>query len=362
MLEQEALAFITEQRRACEESIAQRVQLLSACLVADGPVSSPSAAAAASLRKGSSTSPLPPGGHRSAPPPPRSSSPTSRALFSTSTAAGTIRPLAAVATSPAAGQPYFNISSTLQSPAAAMGPVSQPNGSAYYEDESSNEDADYGRPAFFASASPARRSPTAVGTNRGLAFSLPLISRPSAAAGTMVYTIRPASPAVITSSLVRGGSGGTGGRYASPSLSPRGAAGAPPLGFASSAGGGGRYSSPSPPRSTIVPSLGSTGGARIGVGGSGRYSSPSSPRGSVSFSATAPAVPGSVSRGVSMSAAGRPGSASRVSRLREQFPLFSSPQQQSSRCGREEGEGGRKVPQTALQPDASARVQVNQIS
>ena len=63
MLEQEALAFITEQRHACEESIAQRVQQLSAQLVADGhPISSPSAAVAVSVRKGSPSSPQPPAG------------------------------------------------------------------------------------------------------------------------------------------------------------------------------------------------------------------------------------------------------------------------------------------------------------
>ena len=72
-------------------------------------------------------------------------------------------PAAAVAAaSPAACRPpFFNISSrALQSPAASMGPVSQPNGSRGY----------YGRPAF-ASASPAS-SPTAVGNiSRGRAFS-----------------------------------------------------------------------------------------------------------------------------------------------------------------------------------------------
>ena len=258
------------------------MQLLSASLVADGPILPPSAAAAASI--------------------------------------------SAAATSPAAGRPpFFNISSTLQSPAATMGPGSLPTDSrGYYEDESSDEDDDYKKPAF-ASASPARCSPTAVGNNRGLAFSSPLGSRPSAAAGTTVYTIRPASLSAVNNSSMRGSAGGAGGRYLSPSSS----------------------------RSTDAPSLGFTGGgARIGAGGSGRHSSPSSPRGSVSFSATAPAAPGSASHITSMSAAARPGSASRVSRLREQFPLFSSPQQHSSRCG---GDGGKGYGGLGPQPASYCR-------
>ena len=64
-----------------------------------------------------------------------------------------------------------------------------------------------------------------------------LVSRPSVAAGTMVSTICPASSFAVNNSSMRGGYGGAGGRYASPS-SPRGTGhtgGAPPLGFPSGA-------------------------------------------------------------------------------------------------------------------------------